>query len=110
MPFGLKNARATYQRLVNMLFHNQLDHNMEAYVDDMLVKSLLAEEHLTDLEKCFKTLRRFQLKLNPTKCAFGVSVGKFLGYIMHHRGIKVNPEKIKAILEMSAPRSIKEVQ
>ena len=110
MPFGLKNAGATYQRLVNRLFHDQLGRNMEAYVDDMLVKSLLAEEHPTDLEECFKTLRRFQLKLNPTKCAFGVSAGKFLGYIVHHRGIEVNPEKIKAILEMPAPRSIKEIQ
>lgn len=83
---------------------------MEAYVDDMLVKSLLAEEHPTDLEECFKTLRRFQLKLNPSKCAFGVSAGKFLGYIVHHCGIEVNPEKIKAILDMPTPRSIKEVQ
>ena len=79
-------------------------------MDDMLVKSLLTKEHLIDLEKCFKTLCRFQLKINPTKCAFSVSAGKFLGYIMHHCGIEVNPEKIKAILEMLAPRSIKEVQ
>ena len=86
MPFGLKNTGATYQCLVNRFFHDQLGHNMEAYVDDMLVKSLLAEEHPTNLEECFKTLHRFQLKLNPTKCAFGVSVGKFLGYIMHQRG------------------------
>ena len=78
-------------------------------MDDMLVKSLLIEENLTDLEECFKTLRMFQLKLNPTKCAFGVSAGKFLGYIMHHHGIKVNLEKIKAILEIPTPRSIKEV-
>jgi len=82
---------------------------MEAYMDDMLVKNLLAEEHQTDLEECFKTLRRFQLKLNPTKCAFGVSPGKFLRYIMHHHGIEVNPKKTKMILEMPAPRSIKEV-
>jgi len=76
----------------------------------MLVKSLLVEKHPTNLEQCFKTLRKFQLKLNPIKCAFGVSVRKFLGYIVHHRGIEENPKKIKAILEMSAPRSIKEVQ
>lgn len=83
---------------------------MEAYVDDILVKNLLAEKHPIDLEECFKTLHRFQLKLNPTKCAFGVSAGKFLRYFVHHHGIEVNPEKIKAILEMLTPRSIKEVQ
>ncbi|XP_052192778.1 uncharacterized protein LOC127801573 [Diospyros lotus] len=110
MPFGLKNAGATYQRLVNKLFKAQLGRNMEAYVDDMLVKSLLAEQHPDDLEECLRTLRQYQMKLNPAKCAFGVTAGKFLGFMVHYRGIEANPSKIKAILEMPPPRSIKEVQ
>jgi len=83
---------------------------MEAYVDDMLVKSFEVEHHLADLEECFQTLHKFQVKLKPLKCAFGVFVGKFLGYIVHHRGIEVNLVKLKAILDMLALRSIKEVQ
>ena len=83
---------------------------MEAYIDDMLVKSLVTEHHPVDLEECFKTLRKFHIKLNPVKCAFEVSAGKFLGYIIHHQGIEVNPEKIKSILNMLAPRNIKEIQ
>ena len=83
---------------------------MEAYVDDMLVKSLIVEHHPADLEEYFQTLRKFHVRLNPIKCAFGVFTGKFLGYIVHHRGIEVNLEKVKAILDMQAPRNIKEVQ
>ena len=83
---------------------------MEAYVDDMLVKSFVAEHHPADLEECFQTLCKFYVKLNPIKCAFGVSTGKFLGYIVHHRGIEVNPLKVKAILDMLALRNIKKVQ
>ena len=76
----------------------------------MLVKSFEAEHHPTDLEECFQTLHKFQVKLKPLKCAFGVCAGKFLGYIVHHRGIEVNPVKLKAILDMLALRSIKEVE
>lgn len=110
MPFRLNNAGATYQHLVNKLFQHQLGRNMEAYVNDILVKSLSTEHHPIDLEECFQTLRMFHVKLNHVKCAFGVSTGKFLGYIVHHRGIEVNPAKVKAIMDMPAPRNIKEVQ
>ncbi|XP_052193775.1 uncharacterized protein LOC127802122 [Diospyros lotus] len=110
MPFGLKNAGATYQRLVNKFFQHRLGRNMEAYVDDMLVKRLVAEHHPKDLEECFKTLHKFYVKLNLVKCAFGVSVGKFLFYIVYHRGIEVNPAKVKAIMDMLALRNVKEVQ
>jgi len=82
---------------------------METYVDDM-VKSLIAEHHPIDLDECFQTLYKFCVKLNPVKCAFRVSTGKFLGYIVHHRGIKVNPAKVKAILDMLGLRNIKEMQ
>ena len=110
MPFGLKNAGATYQRLVNHMFCPQIERNVEVYVDDMLVKSLDEEEHLDDLQEIFDTLRRFSMKLNPSKCVFRVSSEKFLRFMVSHRGIEANPEKIKAILNMKPPQSIKEVQ
>ena len=103
MPFSLKNAGVTYQRLVNHMFRPQIGQNVEVYVDDMLVKSLDDEEHLDDLQETFDTLRRFSMKLNPSKCIFGVLSGKFLGFMVSHRGIEANPEKIKAILNTKPP-------
>ena len=82
MPFGLKNVGALYQRLVNHMFHPQIGRNVEVYVDDILVKSLDEERHLDDLQETFDTLRRHQMKLNPNKCVFGVSSGKFLGFMV----------------------------
>ena len=82
MPFGLKNARATYQRLVNQMFEKQIRRNVEVYVDDMLVKRKEEEDHLDDLKETFNTLKQYSMKLNPSKCAFGVSSGKFLGFIV----------------------------
>ena len=110
MPFGLKNAGATYQRLVNRMFHKQIGTTMEVYIDDMLVKSTTAELHIAHLSEEFQILRNYNMKLNPAKCAFGVSVGKFLGFIVNHRGIEENPDKIKAVLDMPSPSGIKEVQ
>ncbi|GMH09059.1 hypothetical protein Nepgr_010899 [Nepenthes gracilis] len=110
MPFGLKNAGATYQRLVNKLFADQISRNMEVYVDDMLIKSKVMDDHTADLEEAFEVLRKHRMKLNPTKCAFGVSSDKFLGFIVSKRGIEANPEKIMAVAEMSPPKTIKEVQ
>uniref|UniRef100_A0A2N9I431 Uncharacterized protein n=1 Tax=Fagus sylvatica TaxID=28930 RepID=A0A2N9I431_FAGSY len=110
MPFGLKNAGATYQRLMNRMFHDQIGRNVEVYVDDMLVKSKEEDSHLDDLRETFQTLRKYQMKLNPSKCAFGVYSGKFLGFMVSQRGIEANPDKIKAILEMQPPKSTKEVQ
>ncbi|GMH25257.1 hypothetical protein Nepgr_027100 [Nepenthes gracilis] len=110
MPFGLKNAGATYQRLVNRMFEKQIGRNMEVYVDDMLVKSRVTGDHIRDLEESFGVLCQHQMKLNPAKCVFGVSSGKFLGFIVSQRGIEVNPEKIKALADMAPPRSVKDVQ
>ena len=110
MPFGLKNVRATYQRLVNQMFNKQIGRKVEVYVDDMLVKSKEEEDHLDDLKETFNTLRPYSMKLNPSKCAFGVSSGKFLNFMVSQRGIEENPEKVRAILEMSSPKTIKEVQ
>ncbi|KAL0445289.1 UNVERIFIED_CONTAM: hypothetical protein Slati_2251600 [Sesamum latifolium] len=109
MPFGLKNVRATYQRLVDKIFRPQLGRNMEVYVDDMLVKSKEAHHHVEDLNETFAVLRKYRLKLNPGKCAFGVSGGHFLGFMVTQRGIEANPDKIKAILDMGPPH-INEVQ
>ena len=78
MPFGLKNARATYQRLMNRMFHDQIGRNVEVYIDDMLVKSKEEDGHLDDLRETFETLRKYQMKLNPSKCAFGVTQANFL--------------------------------
>ena len=83
MPFGLKNVGTTYQRMVDNLFKHQLGRNMEVYVDDMIVKSRTASAHLADLAETFQTLRRFNMRLNPAKCIFGVNSGKFLGFIIH---------------------------
>ena len=82
MPFDLKNAGATYQRLLNHVFHPQIRQNVEVYVDDMLVKSLDKEKHLDDLQETFDTLKRRNMKLISSKCAFGVSLGKFLGFMV----------------------------
>ncbi|XP_027158506.1 uncharacterized protein LOC113760135 [Coffea eugenioides] len=110
MPFGLKNAGATYQRLINRLFKNQIGRNVEAYVDDILVKSLATSSFLSDVREVFGVLRDSRMKLNPKKCVFGVTSGKFLGYLVSHRGIEANPDKVKAIQDMSPPRNLREVQ
>ena len=110
MPFGLKNAGATYQRLVNRMFQKQIGATMEVYIDDMLVKSTAADLHIAHLSEAFQILRNYNMKLNPAKCAFGVSAVKFLGFIVNHSGIEANPDKIKAVLDMPSPSGIKEVQ
>ena len=92
------------------MFYPQIGHNVEVYVDDMLVKSLDEDKHLDDLQETFDMLRQYNMKLNPSKCAFGVSSRKFLGFMVSHREIEVNLDKIQAILDMKPPRSIKEVQ
>ena len=109
MPFGLKNAGTTYQRLVNHMFHPQIGQNVKVYVDDILVKSQDEEIHLNDLQETFDTLRQYNMKLNPSKCAFGVLSGKFLGFMVSHRRIEANPDKIQAILDMKPPQNVKEV-
>ena len=110
MPFGLKNAGATYQRLVNQMFNKQIGRNMEVYVNDMLVKSKEELAHLDDLKETFTNLKQYQMKLNPSKCVFGVASGKFLGFMVSQRGIEANPEKVQAIINMVSPWTVKEVQ
>ena len=92
------------------MFSKQIGRNMEVYVDDMLVKSKEELAHLDDLRETFAILRQYQMKLNPSKCAFGVALGKFLGFVVSQRGIEANPEEVRAILDMTSPKTIKEVQ
>ena len=110
MPFGLKNAGASYQRLVNMIFKDKIGDTMEVYIDDMVVKSRKAEDHLQDLKEAFDILDVYNMKLNPAKCHFGVGAGKFLGYLVTKRGIEASPEQIKSIQNLKSLTNIKDVQ
>ena len=109
MPFGLKNAGTTYQRLVNMMFKEQIGKTTKVYVDDMLVKSKTAADHVAHLSNIFAILRKYLMKLNPLKCTFGVASGKFLCFMVNHRGIEANPKKIQALIGMRSPTKMKKV-
>ncbi|GJW45950.1 reverse transcriptase domain-containing protein [Tanacetum coccineum] len=110
MPFGLKNAGTTYQRLVDKAFDRQIGRNLEIYVDDLVIKIHTETELLRDIEKTFHTLRKINMKLNPKKCTFGAVEGMFLGYMISPDGIKPCPDKAEAVLQLPSPRTIKEVQ
>ena len=109
MSFGLKNAGSTYQRMMTKMFEPQLGKNVDVYIDDMVVKSKLVSEHLADITNIFEILRRQKLRLNASKCSFGVGSGKFLRYMVTHRGIEVNPDQIRAVNSLQPPRNPKEV-
>jgi len=110
MPFGLKNAGATYQRLMDRVLAPMIRRNVQAYVDDMVVTSQVKDQHVADLEELFTTIAKYRLKLNPDKCVFGVEAGNFLSFLLTERGIEVTPEKCAAILAMRSTISVKEVQ
>nr|CAN67947.1 hypothetical protein VITISV_002483 [Vitis vinifera] len=110
MPFGLKNVGATYQRLMTKIFKPLVGRTVEVYIDDIVVKSKTREEHALHLQEVFHLLRKYGLKLNPFKCAFGVSAGKFMGFMVSQRGIKVSPDQVKTVMETPPPRSKKELQ
>lgn len=97
MPFGLKNAGATYQRVMTVLFHDMMHKKIEVYVDDMIAKSKTEEEHVEYLLKLFQRPRKYKIRLNPNKCTFGVRSGKLLGFIVSQQGIEVDPDKVRAI-------------
>lgn len=99
-----------YQREMVTLFHDMIHKEIELYVDDVISKPRTKEDHIVNLQKLFDRLRKFKLRLNPAKCTFGVRSGKFLGFIVIRRGIKVDPEKVRAIQDMPAPRTEKEVR
>src|SRR3954464_5859358 len=110
MPFGLRNAGATYQRAMVTLFHDMIHKEVEVYVDGMIAKSCTEEEHITHLHKLFERLKKFKLRLNPNKCTLGVRLGKLLGFIVSQRSRKVDPDKVKAIQERLVPKTEKEVR
>ena len=109
MPFGLKNVGSTYQRMMTKMFEPQLGRSIEVYIDDMVIKSKIVSEHVVDLTNIFEILRKHKLHLNASKCLFGVGSGKFLGYMVTHRGIEVNLDQIKAINSLQPPWNPKEV-
>ncbi|GKD53789.1 reverse transcriptase domain-containing protein [Tanacetum coccineum] len=110
MPFGLRNAGATYQRLVDKAFHKQIGRNLEVYVDDLVIKSRTEDEIIRDIEETFKTLREINMKLNPKKCTFGIEEGMFLGYKVSSRGLKVCLDKVDAVLSLPSPKCLKDMQ
>jgi Reverse transcriptase (RNA-dependent DNA polymerase) len=110
MSFGLRNAGVTYQRMVNTMFAAQIGRNVEAYVDDMLVKSMTEKGHIEDLGETFETMRRMGMKLNLKKSFFGLAEGKFLDFVVSKRGIEIHPSKLKAIIDMAPPKNLKELQ
>ena len=103
MSFGLKNVGSTYQRMMTRIFESQLGKNIKIYIDDMVVKSKVVSEHLRDLGNIFEVLRKYKLRLNASNCLFGMGLGKFLGYMVTHRGIEFNPDQIKAINNLQSP-------
>ncbi|GJU68822.1 reverse transcriptase domain-containing protein [Tanacetum coccineum] len=109
MPFGLRNAGATYQRLVDKTFHGQIGRNLEVYVDDLVIKSCTEDEIVRDIEETFKTLRKINMKLNPKKCTFGVEEGMFLGYQVNTKGIRICPDKVDVVLSLQSPKCLKDV-
>ncbi|GJT35299.1 reverse transcriptase domain-containing protein [Tanacetum coccineum] len=110
MPFGLRNVGATYQRLVDKVFHKQIGKNLEVYVDDLVIKSRTKDEIVKDIEETFKTLREINMKLNPKKCTFGVEEGMFLGYKVNSKGLKVCPDKVDSVLSLPSPKCLKDMQ
>ncbi|GJY40215.1 reverse transcriptase domain-containing protein [Tanacetum coccineum] len=110
MPFGLRNAGATYQHLVDKAFHKQIGRNLKVYVDDLVIKSCMEDEIIRDIEETFKTLREINMKLNPKKYTFGVEEGMFLGYKVNTKGIKVCPDKADAVLSLPSSKCLKDVQ
>ena len=109
MHFGLKNAGSTYQMMITNMFEPQLGKSIEVYIDNMVMKSKMVSEHVRDLENIFEILRKHKLCLNASKCSFGVGSGKFMGYMVTHQGIEVNPNQIKAINSLQPLWNPKEV-
>jgi hypothetical protein len=97
MTFGLKNMSVTYQRAMNLIFHDLLGKVMEVYIDDVVIKSVSFEQHLADLRTTLERMKKYGLRMNPFKCAFGVSTSRFLGFIVHEHGIQIDPKKVESI-------------
>ena len=109
MPFGLKNDGVCYQREMNSMFHDFIGKFMQVYIDDIVVKSSAETDHLDHLQQSFERMRKYELKINP-KCTFCVRAGDFLGFVVHKKGIEINQNKTKVILETKPPLTKKELQ
>ena len=110
MTFGLKNARTTYQRDMNLIFHDLLGIILEVYIHDIVIKSAGLNHHLADLKLALERMRQYGLKMNPFKCAFGILPGKFLGFIIHEKGIEIDPKRVEAMKHVEAPTCKKDLQ
>jgi hypothetical protein len=110
MTFGLKNAGATYQRAMNYIFQELIGKIVDIYIDDVVIKSLDHDSHLDDVKRTLECTQKHGLKMNPNKCALGVSVGEFLGFLVHEEGIEVGKKSMKAIDEVVPPTNLKELQ
>ena len=110
MTFGLKNAGATYQRAMNFMFHDLNNRLVKIYIDDVMVKLKAVEDHVRDLRAVLERARKYGLKMNPHKCAFGVSAGQFLGFIVHERGIEIGSRSIESIRKIQPPTTKKDLQ
>jgi hypothetical protein len=110
VPFGLKNAGATYQRMMQNCLGSQIGRNIQFYIDDVVITTRKEESLISDLKETFDNFNRYKLKLNLTKCSFGVSAGQLLGFLVSARGIEENPEKIQAILTMGKPAKLHDIQ
>jgi hypothetical protein len=110
MTFGLKNAGATYRRAMNIIFHDLLRVLMEVYIDNIVVKLVGFKEHMADLKLSLERMKKYRLRMNPLKCAFGVTSGRFLGFIVHEHDIQIDPRKIESIRKIGEPVCKKDVQ
>ena len=110
MPFGLKNAGATYQRMMNRVFCDEIGDMLEVYMDDKIIKSRANNDHVAHLKKVFAQARQSRMRFNPEKCTFGVKAGKFRGFYLTEQGIKANPDKFRAFSELPTPSSKKSIQ
>jgi hypothetical protein len=110
MTFGLKNAAATYQRAMNLIFHDLPGIILEIYIDNVVIKSDSIDNHLADLCLALEIMHRYGLKMNPLKYVFGVSAGKFLGFIIHEYGIEIDPTKVESINKMQPPQCKNDMQ
>jgi hypothetical protein len=109
MALGLKNVGATYQKCIHIILEPQIERNVEAYIDDVVVKSKKHGYLLDDLKEAFDNLCKYKMMFNPKKCVFGISLGKLLGYMVSSRGIDTNPKKVEAIEQLQPPQTKKEI-
>jgi hypothetical protein len=109
MAFGLKNGGATYQKCIHIILEPQIGRNVEACIDEVVVKSKKHGDQIDDLKETFNNLCKYTMMLNPKKCVFGVSLGKLLGYMVLSQGIDANPKKVEAIKQLQPPQTRKEI-